>query len=1108
MAEDFPTADEPLSAAQARRLNATCDRFEAACKAAVRGVPAPRIEDYLAGAPVPERAALLRHLLLLEIDYRRLRGETPIPADYQARFPTLSERILADLQSSPPAGAAAAAGADRPAAGGAPGDEDGDQGANQLSTVMLPPFSPRFRSDRYAVRQFHARGGVGEVWLAEDVEIGRCVALKRLRPKREHHQDRFLAEAQITGQLEHPGVVPVHDLGLDEEGRPFYVMSFVHGRTLKDVIEEDRAGAASPKEPPEVRLCRFLEIFVKVCQTVAYAHSRGVLHRDLKPDNIMLGPYGETLVLDWGLAKVRSQPDTSGTSSSSVHLTYGSGSLETEAGVVMGSPPYMAPEVADGQAADAGERTDVYLLGATLYHILTDRPPREGTSREEIVELARTVSPPPPRKLRPDIPRALEAICLQAMARRKQDRYATALELADDVQRFLAGAPVAAYPESLPLRAWRWCKRHRRALGRSLAGAVVLGATLLGTALVRDAWRKQEELRRAAEVLRRCEQARQDLADFRRLTDERQFYAAATTPAGERLLHYDSRRGEALGRDAIDRAERLLRDSDDLPLEPERQALRKELHDLLLLTVQSQGDSPPDTKAVPELLERLERARALQGPSRSYHRLRAQRYRGEGDDARAADEQKQAEGLPFTALDHFLEAELDRVRALAPAETQAASAAWKPNPALLDRAITHYRKALEIEPDQFWCHLQLGRCYLSRGQGSEALEALGTCVALRPRSPWGYSARGLALGLTGRFADGEADLGRALALEPDFRPALLNRGLLSWLQRKYDAAAADFTRVLEPPEQLRLIEAAYYRGQLHLERGQQREALQDFDLVAREDPGFRPVYLSRAQVHFLLGDDNRGLADLTTFLDLAAPKPLDPKDPKVFALRGRLLRHLVPGWRLPPADSPSKLELARSQLDGAVKRGDQSAEVLDDLGSVLEFLGRPEEARAWYGQALAAAPPDLKVKILMKRAWLQAQSLAPPDYDGAREDFAVVLRLDPGNADAHAGLAYLGACQRKPLDAQREAAEALLHGGGDYLVLHNLACAYAELSRTGGQTKEHQDVAVDLLRRAVELWRRGGAGLDERELIRQDEKAFKPLEARPDFRKLRAGDGP
>ena len=207
----------------------------------------------------------------------------------------------------------------------------------------------------------------------------------------------------------------------------------------------------------------------------------------------------------------------------------------------------------------------------------------------------------------------------------------------------------------------------------------------------------------------------------------------------------------------------------------------------------------------------------------------------------------------------------------------------------------------------------MGRCYLSRGRGAEALEALNTCVALQPEKPWGYSARGLALGLTGRFTDGEADLEKALALEHDFRPAMLNRGVLAWLQRKYDRSVADFTEVLKSPADQRLIEAAYYRGQLQLERGHPQEALADFDLVANENPSFAPVYLSRAQVQFQRGDDNRGLDDLTTYLDLARPKPLDPKGAEVFALRGRLLRHIVPS--LPRADAAGQA-VARADSTG------------------------------------------------------------------------------------------------------------------------------------------------------------------------------------------------
>jgi serine/threonine protein kinase/Tfp pilus assembly protein PilF len=1108
MPEPILTIDEPLSSLQALLVSDACERFAAAWRSAGPSGTPPRIEEHLGDTPEPVRLALLRHLILLDIGYRRQRGQSPTAEDYQSRFQHVSSVFLDDVFAAPVAQQAAAA-AEKPAAKEVGAEPEG--GPADVQTTVLPrPVAPAMRSARYVIRQFHARGGIGEIWLAEDVEIGREVALKRLRQKREEAQDRFLAEAQITGQLEHPGIVPVHDLGLDEEGRPFYVMTFIHGQTLQDAIAEYHAGKAADKEPAEVRLCRLLEIFVKVCQALAYAHSRGVFHRDLKPDNVMLGAYGETLVLDWGMAKVRHQPEDSG-SHSSVHLSHSSGSTETQAGAVMGSPAYMAPEAAEGRAAEADERTDVYLLGATLYAILTGRPPRQGSSRAEIVELARAGPPPPPRKLKADVPRALEAICLKAMAHRKQDRYASAVELARDMQRYLAGAPVSAYPEPVLARVGRWCKRHRRILVRSVAAALLIAALgLLAVVQVYEARKRAEAARREADEFRRHEQARQDLDqarrhrdEFHRLAEERQFYTALTAPSGERHLHYDSGRGREAGERALAMVATLTSELNYLP-RAEQQAVQEELHDFLLLMVQAQIQQSPEPKAVPAMLEHLARAASLSGPSRGHHRLLAKCYELLGDDRRAAAEAQRAPELPETTLDHFLQAEQYRTEAISPTAARGDRTDWQPNGERLARATEHYKQALQINPRHYWCYFQLGRCYLSLGQGSEAIEALTTCVALRPEQPWGYSARGLARGLTRHFAQGEADLEKALTMDPDFRPALLNRGILAWLQTKEQRALDDFGKVLEPPEHQRLIEAAYYRGQLHLERGRRPEAMADFDRVVQENPGFRPVYLSRAQVHFLQGDDIRGLADLTKFLDLARPKPLDPKSAEVLALRGRLLRHLVPKWGLAPTEERAKLQLAQTELSKAIQLGGRGADLFDDLGSVLELQGEPEKAIPIYEQAMKTAAPRLKVKVLLQRGWVYAQSLNPPRPDKARDDFTEVLRLDPGNAYAHTGLGYLWACRQRPAEAQREAAQAMLHGAGDIPILHNVACIYAELSRIDkGQANQHADMAMTLIHRAVELWRRGGAGQDEMALIRA-EPSFKPLRTREDFRKLLA----
>jgi serine/threonine protein kinase len=263
---------------------------------------------------------------------------------------------------------------------------------------------------------------MGDVWLAVDPLIGRQVALKRIRAKHSNQELRFMAEAQIAGQLEHPSIVPVHDLGKGDDGLPFYIMKFVRGDSFKKVIQDFHAQRKADKPGWPVRWRQLLDVFVDLCEAVAYAHSRGVIHRDLKPDNVMVGPFGETMVLDWGLAKLQNQPEAPGTPTY-MAVTSSGHSADTQAGSVIGSPPYMPPEMAEGHADQAGPPADVYLLGATLYSILTNEPPRRGSSHAEIVELARTVPPVPPRQKHPWVPRPLEAICMRAMAMRIEDRY-------------------------------------------------------------------------------------------------------------------------------------------------------------------------------------------------------------------------------------------------------------------------------------------------------------------------------------------------------------------------------------------------------------------------------------------------------------------------------------------------------------------------------------------------------------------------------------------------------------------------------------------------------------------------------------------------------------
>ncbi len=363
---------------------------------------------------------------------------------------------------------------------------DFDRGHIAQPVPLARRITDRGRNSRgqYELTQEHASGGIGRVWLARDRHMGREIALKEILPQ--HHKNplvrtRFLREACITGQLEHPGIVPVYELGpVAPDQTPYYTMRFVRGRTLKEAIEAYHEKRAAGRAKP-LDLIKLLNIFVSVCQTVAYAHARGVLHRDLKGQNVVLGDFGEAIVLDWGLAKVTgegaaAEPEDLD-AASPVTLGADDPGDQTQQGQVLGTPAYMAPEQAAGKLAEVDQRSDVYGLGAILYEILTGRPPFDGDTALAILRQVLENLPQRPRQLCRDVPLALEAICLKALAKKKEQRYVSARQLARDVQNWLADEPVRAHRERWWTRTGRWARRHRAWVA---SGAVLLVTAVLG----------------------------------------------------------------------------------------------------------------------------------------------------------------------------------------------------------------------------------------------------------------------------------------------------------------------------------------------------------------------------------------------------------------------------------------------------------------------------------------------------------------------------------------------------------------------------------------------------------------------------------------------------
>jgi serine/threonine protein kinase len=359
---------------------------------------------------------------------------------------------------------------------------------------VLPP-------SRYQPLRFHAAGNLGEVLLAQDPDLNRAVALKRIQDR--HADDpqsrrRFLREAELTGRLEHPGVVPVHGLGQDPDGRPCYAMRFIEGESLQEAIKRFHAADRDGGDPGEqrLRLRQLLTSFVTVCKTMAYAHSRGILHRDLKPANIMLGPYGETMVVVWGLAKEIKRDEKQPAPEDAPQADAAQNDSETQAGTMMGTPAYASPEQAAGHWELVGPASDIFSLGATLYNLLTNASPYHGSSVQEIIAQASMGDVIPPRRRKRDVPRALEAICLKAMTRLPEERYGTALDLAADVEHWLADQPVQAYPEPMFTRLGRWLRRHRP-LVASLAAAAGVALVSLTLVLIIVAGKNRELTERA-----------------------------------------------------------------------------------------------------------------------------------------------------------------------------------------------------------------------------------------------------------------------------------------------------------------------------------------------------------------------------------------------------------------------------------------------------------------------------------------------------------------------------------------------------------------------------------------------------------------------------------
>jgi serine/threonine protein kinase len=903
--------------------------------------PSP-VESYLARFPLLSESLILLRLLQQEFLVRKLYGDRPTLEEYRRRFPEVIitgrelEEALPSVGTRPP-----------------------------RELIAEPP--PGARLGQYRLCAEYARGGFGLVWQADDEILGREVALKQMSgdlAADEEYRQRFVAEARIAARLQHPGVVPVYNLGEAEGQHPYYAMKLVRGQTMAEAI---RRFHGEPRETGErtVEHLRLLNAFLAVTRAMAYAHSRGVIHRDLKPDNIVLGDYGETVILDWGLAKVL-RDGTPEEESSAVPVASPSPVNATQFGTVMGTPAYMSPEQAAGRLSEVDERSDIYCLGAILYHVLTGQPPFRGTDSDDVVRQVLAKAPARPSTLSSTVPRALEAICLRAMATKRSERYAEVSAVTRDLERYLADEPVSAYREGFLERLGRWARHHRTIVATGSMAVFLVSLGALGGLLL---WQREIERRRIEreELMRSAQDTEtaglDELRAGRFVSAEKLFRQAlepleskpelenleagleARRVQAHRLVEFnrladDAERLSFLEYDdeATDAAESALEQlqvfehqkdwaarlpADDLTW-TQREQLRKDAYRTLMYLAGMRAKrglvdaNGPVAKAgyssaieAAELAQHFQKAQSA-GLIELLCRLRlGQRFQlpPRRDPTNAAD-------AYFMGMLHFWIAQVppdEPIRRVASQGLLLGTVIGLDFNTPMATADELLRSAADLEPQHYWTHLWRGWRYAVDHNPLAAELCFNTCVVLRPNYALGYAERGQAIIQQIKKADsaerkrdlerrGRQDFSQAIAHEPAEPWIRWLQGMsLEALGRNQEALQAHAAAIeLERP--LKTWRGRRIEGE---KKSILKLAAQMADKIIAADPKNAEAYAVRGIAHLALEEDQRA------FDDAAAALRLDGHNVRALTVRG-----LVHVRRQEPEQALADLNVALAAAPG------------------------------------------------------------------------------------------------------------------------------------------------------------------------------------------------
>jgi tetratricopeptide (TPR) repeat protein/predicted Ser/Thr protein kinase len=1074
----------------------------------------------------------LLDLIYNEVVLRQQGGERPCLSEYVERFARFEGplRLLFEVhdaleKGSSPAGAGAAIASAAPAEeyvpdtrGGEPSllapptAEPGKEAAVRHGSPQISPVPG------YEILGELGRGGMGVVYKARQLRPRRLVAVKMLLGGAHASPEgltRFRAEAEAVARLSHANVVRVYEVG-ESNGLPFFSMEYVQGQNLSARIN------ATPQPADEAA-----RLVVSLARAMQTAHDQGVIHRDLKPANVLLAEDGTPKITDFGLAKMLDEACPP----------------QTRTGDVMGTPSYMAPEQAAGNSKDVGPATDTYALGTILYELLTGRPPFKAETTTDTLLQVLYRDPIAPSRMRIKTPRDLETICLKCLEKDPRRRYATAGELAEDLQRFLDGKPVLARPVSLTGRAVKWARR-RPGLAATL-GCCFAAVTALLLTLV---WHNAAEQRRHAVI-------REEIRETIRKGQESWLagdWAAARSYLDEGLSRLDAEPSLAELRPDLEKMlsgakQRLAEQAEGRYVHQTEQAFQRcrdeaMFHSMNALTGRSlfTGLDPAAHRAAADTSAR--EALALVGldvgsrqPWSLDPRFRDPTRRGEiiSDcytlmlvlaDVVAGTNEKDEQGRSAEALrilerasqlrsptgSHYLRrARHLRQRGGSAAESLSEAAAASPGNALdyfllgdelyrqgdVAGAMRAFESAVGLEPGHFWAQCYLGACHLRQRQWHRARACFTVCLVQRQGLVWPHLLRGYANREIGAWQAADADFDQAAALvrqqldEAARYVLLVNRGFLRLDQGKPEEAEADFLEAarLRPDE---------YSPHLNLVQTYERlknpaEAERHLGLALRLNPP--PLVLANRETEQAVALCRKGKYAEAGLLCQVALR----RQPGHTFARGVLAQALLKQDRYKEAAE----ELDRYLKDG----GPVVADVYRGRGTARmkqgDFLGAGDD----FTRALELSPD---AELYVHRGWA---SFFADAWRPALRDFETALKLDPKSSDAHTGRGLSRVMLGHYREAVADAGEALRRKPASPEMMHNLACVFAlALTRLQAdaaaqdrpaRAAEYRKRCLEAIHKTLDMVPAGQRAAFWRERIAPDD-ALASVRETPEFKQL------